>query len=251
MARSLPLEALLHIFSFLTDDLVSCAVVCREWQVAAEKTTFSTLLANSSNLEDLRRIVGHTSTPWRPSFIRKLDFKCVLPAYGVQARSRFEDENDRSSNDKAFTQAVTSLFKVLSSWSDDDRCKIELVIYARSPGDVESEPDWAKRKIRMQKNQAFPDEDLLWARYGSSYLQLIDEAHLSTAKCVVGLQVRGSFPYRGFSPRSVSEIVCRLPRLQVLSANLSDNKRRNPTMRDHLRNGMSIIPCNRTALTGV
>src|SRR4051812_20520166 len=105
MARSLPLEALLHIFSFLTDDVVACAGVCREWQVAAERTTFSTLLANSSNLEDLRRIVGRTSTPWRPSFVRKLDFKCILPAYGVQARSRFEDENDRSSNDKAFTQA--------------------------------------------------------------------------------------------------------------------------------------------------
>lgn len=240
MARSLPLETLLHIFSFLKEDLVACASVCREWQVAAEKTTFGHLLANSENLEDLRRIVGHTSTPWRPCFVKKLDFKCILPAYSVKARARYENEDDRRSNDISFTQAITSLFDVLSSWSADYRCEIELVIYARSLSDFESEPDWNKRKIRSQRGIAFPEEDLLQARYRSSYLQLTEKAHISTANCVVGLRLLG-IHYRDVSPQSASEIVSRLPRLRTLSADLSDSGGKCLTTRDQLRNGTSSL----------
>ncbi|KAJ5757708.1 uncharacterized protein N7511_006402 [Penicillium nucicola] len=239
MACSLPLEALLHIFSFLEDDLVACACVCQQWQVAVERTTFSTLLANSSNLEELRHIVGRTSTPWRPSFIKNLDFKCIIPDYGVEARGRLEDDHDRCSNNKAFTQAITSLFEILGSWSSDDHCAIELVIYARSPGDLESEPEWTKRKIRIQQNNAFPEEDLLWERYETSYLQLTEDTHLPIVNCIEKLQVRGLVAYRGLSPRALSDIVCCLPRLRALSVDLNDNYRRNPTMQNHLRSEFS------------
>ncbi|OQD86621.1 hypothetical protein PENANT_c007G10995 [Penicillium antarcticum] len=239
MAPSLPPETLLLVFSFLEDDIFACASVCREWQVAAESITFSSLLANSANIEDLCRIVGRTSTPWRPSFVQELEFKCILPTYGIQSRAYFETESDRHSNNKAVTQAISSLFEVLGSWPDHNRNEMKLVLFSRSPSDWEAEPDWDQRKARMQQNRAFPEKDLMQARYESSYLQLLSTADISTVKCVTELRIYGASLYRGFSPQSVSEMVCRLPRLQELSVDLSDKDRKNPTERDHHRHELS------------
>lgn len=235
---SLSLDILLQIFSYLADDLVACTCVCREWQVAAEKFTFADLHINSLNLEDFRRIVASSNYSWRTFYVRKLYFKVILLEYDVAARAQYETQDDRDGNNIVFTQSVTTLFDILSSWPDeDDWPQISMQMYARSPSDWEAEPDWETRKARKQTGNLFPEQELLDARYHSSYLQLTGDGDLPSAKCITSLTVSGCRSYRNIAPIAVSQMLAKLPRLEDADLTLSDNERKDALLRDILRNG--------------
>jgi hypothetical protein len=231
MAESLPLETLRQIFSNLQDNLAPYASVCRKWQVAAEQLTFADLHINSADLEDFSQIVLSSHSVSRCFHVRRLYFKVIIPEYTVAARGHYENRNDRDGNSKVFTQAITSLFEIMSSWPDADRHQMSLQIYARSPSDWEAEKDWTIRRIRAQRCYAFPNQELLHRRYQRSYLQL-SEVTLPNVKCITSLRVLGYGRYRNIAPGSVSEMVARLPRLDTINAELRDRERKDAAASD-------------------
>lgn len=234
MAELLPLETLLHIFSYLPDGaLTACACVCRQWQVAAETLTFADLHIDSMDLEDLPRIIHSSRSAGRCFHLRALYFKVILPKYSVAARGHYENHVDRDGNNRVFSQVITSLFEILSSWPDYDH-NMSLEIYARSPSDWQAEPDWTIRRIRQERGYAFPDEELLHRRYKSSYLQLMDNVTLSNVKCITSLKVLGCDCFRNIAPGAVSEMVAHLPRLQLINARLRAKERKDAAMHDSL-----------------
>ncbi|CAI7589407.1 unnamed protein product [Penicillium viridicatum] len=233
MAGTLPIETLRYVFSYLEGHLAPYACVCRQWQVAAEQFTFADLHINSADLEDFRQIALSSHSASRCYHVRHLYFKVVLPEYSVAARGHYENRNDRDRNSKVFTQAITSLFEIMSSWPDGDRHQISLQIYAKSPSDWEAETDWNVRRIRLQRCYAFPNQELLHRRYERSYLQLT-EITLPNVECITSLKVLGYGRYRNIAPGSVSEMVSRLPRLDTINAELRDRERRGTAASDSL-----------------
>ncbi|KAJ5807334.1 hypothetical protein N7447_010790 [Penicillium robsamsonii] len=234
MAGSLPLETLQHIFSYQPDSLIQCACVCPQWQVAAETFTFADLHINSAGLESFRQIVTSSHTPGRYFHVQSLYFKVVLPTYSDYARRHYENEHDRDANNKVFTQAITSLFEVLSSWPDYDRYQIKLQIYARSPSDWQAEPDWTTRRARQQLGYAFPEQDLLHRRYERSYLQLTERVALHDVKCITTLEVKGCEIVRNIAPVAVSGMVAHFPRLETVVASLRHNELEDTRLSDSL-----------------
>ncbi|KAL2704454.1 hypothetical protein AAEP93_005525 [Penicillium crustosum] len=233
MAATLPLETLRQIFSYLEGGLAPYSCVCGQWQLAAEQLTFASLHINSVDLEDFRQIAFSSHSVSRCFHLRRIDLKVVIPEYSVAARGRYENQNDRDGNSKVFTQAITSLFEILSSWPDADRHQISLQIYANSPSDWEAETDRTVRRIRLQRCYAFPKEELLHRRYERSYLQLT-EVPLPNVKCITSLKVLGYGKYRNILPGSVSEMVARLPRLDTLNVEIRDRLRRGAAASDSL-----------------
>ncbi|KAJ5782331.1 hypothetical protein N7457_004105 [Penicillium paradoxum] len=235
MAVSLPFDTLLQIFSYLPNDVISCACVCRDWQIAAETFTFSNIHVNSANVHDLRRIVSASPCNWRARYVRHIYFKIILLDYDVAARAHLENQEDRDGNNNAFTQSISSLFEILSSWPYDERSQVSLEIYARSPSDWRAEPNWKERHTRHRTGCLFPEKDLLDLRYQSSYLQLTEAKHLSKPKCITAIDISGYYPYRNIAPGAVSEMIAHLPRLQYTDVKLSDSEAMDTLLRDSLR----------------
>jgi hypothetical protein len=243
MAGSLPLEILQEIFSYQPGHLASCACVCRQWQVAAERFTFADLHISSADLEDFQQIFPISNSAGRCFHLRSLHFKIIIPKYSIAARAKYEDQDDRDSNNNAFTQAITSLFEILSSWPEYDRY-MSLQIYARSPSDWQAEPDWNRRRARLRRGCLFPGKDLLQRRYQDSYLQLMRKIVLPGVKCITSLDVMGCEKFRNIAPGAVYAMVVRLPRLQTVTATLRDKARDGTGMGDSL-DGKSYerLPC--------
>ncbi|KAJ5496511.1 hypothetical protein N7463_008498 [Penicillium fimorum] len=224
MAGSLPLETLQQIFSYQPESAIQYACVCRKWQAAAETFTFADLHINSADLESFRHIVTSSHFPSRYFHVRSLYFKVVLPVYSHHARGHYENGDDRDANNKVFTQAIRSLFDILSLWPDYDRYQIVLQIYARSPSDWQAEPDWTTRRARQQLGYAFPEQDLLHRRYERSYLQLTEQVSLPDVNCITSLEVRGTDTLRNIAPSAVSGMVAHFPRLETIIASLRDSE---------------------------
>lgn len=220
MAESLPLETLQHIFSYLLDHLTPCACVCKQWQVAAEKFNFADLRINLADLEDFRQIFLSSHSRHRWFYVKSLNYKIVIPEYSVADRGHYENQDDCDRNNKVFTQAMLSLFEILSLLPSHDRKAISLKIYARSPSDWQGEPDWDTRRARQQRGYAFPEEELLDRRYQDSYLRLTGNVSLSNVYCVTSFQVIGCDSFRNVAPETLSEMVAHLPQLQNLHASL-------------------------------
>ncbi|CAI7659207.1 unnamed protein product [Penicillium glandicola] len=239
MAASLPFETLLQIFSYHTGHLTPCACVCRQWQLAVEIFTFADLHINSADLEDFRQTIASPHSAGRYSNLRNVYFKVILPEYSVAARGCYENEDDCDSNNRVFTQAITSLFQILSSWPDYDEYKIFLKIYARSPSDWQAEPDWTTRTARRQRGYAFPEEDLLNRRYESSSLQLTGKIALPDVRCITSFEVPGCGDVRNIAMGAVSEMVAHLPQLHTINVRIGDKETKAAAMCDILRGYLS------------
>ncbi|KAJ5177632.1 uncharacterized protein N7500_000331 [Penicillium coprophilum] len=246
MAGSLPLEILQQIFSYESDSLTQYACVCRQWQLAAETFTFAHLHINSADLESFRQILASSHSTGRYFRVRSLSFKVVLPAYSDRARGHYENKDDRDANNRVFTQAIISLFKILSSWPYHDRYQILLQIYARSPSDWQAEPDWIARRARQQRGYAFPEQDLLDRRYERSYLQLTGRVALADARCITSIEVKGSDAVRNIGPAAVCLIVAHLLRLETIIASLRDKERENTKICDTFGSDFSITGWRRS-----
>jgi hypothetical protein len=240
-AQSLPLETLYQIFGYINGSLAPYASVCRTWQSAVEKLTFADLNINSSILEEFDQITGSSKSLGRYYHIKKIFFKVVLPKYSVAARSRYENEHDRNRNNEAFTHAIESLFRILSSWPNECCNTKYLELYSRSPSDWQAEPDWGKRAARQKTGCIFLERDLLERRYEHCYLGLIEESNLSNVDCISSFRIPGQYSHRKIAPKAVSKMVSHLPRLQHINVALNDCESEDIMLRDQLRNGKSSL----------
>ncbi|RAH64325.1 uncharacterized protein BO66DRAFT_464752 [Aspergillus aculeatinus CBS 121060] len=240
---ALPSEILSSILTQLgSASLASYASVCRKWQVLIEKQTFSHLLLTSDRLGDFKRIISSSSH--RRCLIRYLDLYILLPAYEIAARTQLESQIDRQKNNEAFTQTIVSFWDILSTWAEEDVAGLSLNIRARSSSDCGAEPDEKKRMARRRWGRKFPKKDWLDWRFYQSYLELItNPAILPELSCVTQFIVtcRG---HRTIAPATVSKLLSRLPGAQIVHASLSDNERKDPKLRDQLRNEFALTVSN-------
>jgi hypothetical protein len=237
---TLPLEIIHHVFSFLSPEssLAPYASVNKQWQMLVEKTTFSCLHLTPAQLPDLLRFVNASSR--RRAYVRKIELLVILPGYSIPARGEVETADEQRRNDESFTRAIHSLFDILSFWPDS--CHLTLHVFARSPSDLNGEPDMTKRKKRLLYKRR--GNDLLDLRYHHSYLRLSALEHtLQPVRAIVDLDVIGDISYsdyRRIAPAAVSGIISCLPRLRTVNGVLCDNERRDMTVRRSLRDGTSL-----------
>jgi hypothetical protein len=235
-AQSLPLETLLQIFGYIPGGLAQYASVCRAWQIAVEKLTFADLHIDSSNLEEFDEITTSTKSPGRSHHVKNLFFKVKLPEYSFAARGWYETQRDRDCNNRVFTQAIASLFQILSLWPNGSYEAKHLEICSLSPCDWRAEEDWPGRSLRQQTAMAFPEQELLGRRYESSYLEILEDTHISNAMCITSVRFPGYSIHRKTAPKAFSKIISHLPRLQNINAELRDDERDDELLRDGLRN---------------
>jgi hypothetical protein len=242
--------------------LAPYATVSRGWQQCVEARTFASVMLTPARLAS--PLAAQALTPGRVRrFVRSVLVDVLLPPYGEEARARREDEDDRARNDAVFTEVVRGVFALLAGAKADldvghgagdegqqqrqqsagYRPKIGLFLQARCVSDGE---DWEAR-MRRRGASPFPYNDLFRARYESSYLDLRPAAGRSVEDEVAALPelhciqvffvrpIRGPWPYRSFAPRAACLLASRMPGLERVDWEFSDNEKRDAALRKKLR----------------
>ncbi|KAJ5455705.1 uncharacterized protein N7458_003969 [Penicillium daleae] len=105
--------------------LASYATLGRHWQAIIERRTFANIRIHTpKRMEEFQRIVTDRR---RRSCVQLIKLVVRLESYDVQARARWETDEERQQNTKIFTSTISTLFKILSCWPDD-AASIELSI---------------------------------------------------------------------------------------------------------------------------
>ena len=132
------------------------ATVCREWQELFERTNFRTLVLCQTDLSELRDIViGH-----RRKLVNWIWLRVELQDYDCNRCSIQETSEEIQVNNSIFTNAIWTLFSLLSSWSGE---RLTLELSAHSPSDLrhwfkalnsrENDTTWSgSRTLQSQPN---------------------------------------------------------------------------------------------------
>ncbi|KAL4963742.1 uncharacterized protein BDV14DRAFT_201469 [Aspergillus stella-maris] len=208
----------------------SYASINRQWRTLIEKRTFSTLKLTTALLDELRKFV----TAERCSHVRNLELEVTLPEYTVAQRIEVESSEDQGRNNEAFTNTICTFFDILSSWPEE--LKIPVLIRSISPSDWTQD---ARPSSRQQTGMKLQGTDILHWRYMASYLKLLVPAEdIPLVPVISRLQLWDM--HRHIEPVSASKLISRLSRLHYLIPHLSDNERKDATLRDRLKNDFAL-----------
>ncbi|KAJ5776962.1 hypothetical protein N7520_000208 [Penicillium odoratum] len=215
------------------------ATVDRVWQEIIEERTFSTIcLGTAKRLDEFRRLKLNSR---RKSCIRRIDLIVELEPYDVDARARFETDEEHQRNNKLFTQAIHSLLQVLASWPNNPQ-GIELSITAQSPSDMSAIPDLRERRKRRKAARFDRVTDLLHRRYEKSYLQLDKIFKCFSVPIISSLHVREFILHgRLIQPASCARLASNLTCLRSVTLDLNDECKRDKTLRKRNRNGFAAL----------
>ncbi|KAJ5637143.1 hypothetical protein N7490_007022 [Penicillium lividum] len=215
------------------------ATVDRVWQEIIEERTFSTLcLGTAKRLDEFRRLKLNSR---RKSCIRRIDLLVELEPYDVDARSRFETDEEHQRNNMLFTQAIQSLLQVLASWPNNPQ-GIELSIIAQSPSDIGAIPDERERRKRRKAARFDREKDLLNLRYEKSYLQLDESFKSLSVPIISSLSVKKLYFYgRLIQPASCARLASNLPCLRSVILDLNDDCKRDKSLRKRNRNDFATL----------
>jgi hypothetical protein len=245
-------------------DRSSLAAVSRKWQRAIERHTFREVNVTSlrSDLDSLQKFV----TGDRRRYIKNINYSIILPTYSQEACERFEREEERATNDEAFTYALQGLFEILSSWGEDvaqskihysnrtESCNaINLTIVdIYSPMDHEDrdagdevphypEFDDPIRFVTLptgdvQESHAL---DLGARRHKYSFLNALQAADLPEVLCVGSFTIHpNDARRRQVSPATTIEVSSKFPNLRAMYWELSDPGYRYPALRRMNQDGL-------------
>lgn len=254
--EKLPPEILVRIISHLVPDngvglpitsiakpwkrhgsIAHLATVSKLWQHHVERLIFQELFLSTQRLEDAGRIL----TSQRFGYVRLVELEVVLDAYDEEAACRMENEAEKASNNQCFTQSLATLFALLHKLdapvsNSHDRV---LRLRAYSPSDPWRRPDWPRiRRTRM--NGA--TDNILNARFDQSYLDL-SGPFKTTIDCFstfcIPDPVEQDLKYRRISPGAACRIAAKLGKLEKIIWHLSDNEKKEVTLRKTLRREFS------------
>ncbi|KAF7536174.1 hypothetical protein G7Z17_g13089 [Cylindrodendrum hubeiense] len=232
----------------LTVERPALATISRPWQQAIEKQTFRKLRLRSTDLDRFEKTV----TGSRRRFLSGIRFVIILPGYPAEARGRFEREADREANDKAFTDAVNGLFRILRSWDEgrdglDTRYSIHLDIEAvYSPtDDFHNGSRGAPRRIErldvaeLENDEEVRRRDLQDRRFQYSYIRLLRPAELPVVRAISGFNT--TVMKRTLAHRTAVEIAAKLPNLRSGNWFMDDTEQRYPAMRRSCRHQLAEV----------
>ncbi|KAH6973569.1 hypothetical protein BKA56DRAFT_634630 [Ilyonectria sp. MPI-CAGE-AT-0026] len=232
----------------LTVERPALATISRPWQQAIEKQTFRKLRLRSTDLDRFEKTV----TGSRRRFLSGIRFVIVLPGYPAEARGRFERETDRQANDKAFTDAVNGLFRILGSWDEgrdglETGYSIQLDIEAvYSPtDDFHNGSRGAPRRIErldvaeLENEEEVRRRDLQDRRFQYSYIQLLHPAELPVVRAIAGFNT--TVMKRTLAHRTAVDIAAKLPNLRSGNWLMDDTEQRYPAMRRSCRHQLAEV----------
>lgn len=245
----LPTEILNQIISYIPeDDLAGYASVSQNWNAIIERQTFASVRLTLPRLLEFRQILGFSvissRLQRRRTQVKSILFEAALPEYDVAARSEYENEEEQAQNNKAYSQAIKSLFQALALWPDNNDCQITLEIAAQSPSDLQAEPDKEIMRKRYSMPHIFGNEhDLFNERFAHSLLDIKEaKGNICLVTVVTALVIWSMDQYRKVTPSAQSKIISRLPRLRSTQLESDDNERKSEMLRSSLREGMQSLP---------
>jgi hypothetical protein len=209
----LPLEIIVHIASYLpapprkyptdtttaSDDRLvrpRIASVSRKWQFAVEPFVFRDIRVKSTELDEFASVFSAAQSR-RRSLLKELTADIILPMYSAADCAVWESNQDRLVNDKVASEAVASLFSILSGWGSDPAIAIALSIALYSPKDHEPH---------------FNPDDPLVPRYAYSYIRLSNADKLPVVSCLK--YIFWSAGERVFHPSSIVALAAAAPALE-------------------------------------
>ncbi|UKZ76953.1 hypothetical protein TrVFT333_004669 [Trichoderma virens FT-333] len=191
--------------------------VCREWQFFLEPFQFNIFTLHQSDLADFDKILqGH-----RRRSVKFIWLRLELPKYDCNSCGQQESLREVRINELLFTNAVWSLFSILSSWvkgGDSGSDGITLQLSAHSPSDALHYCQELKKRISytgfwglapMKRNQILRNEDSHGWRRGRQIYPPRDEAKLRVFGHPRGLR----FDFRASRARSLGS----LPKVKVVN----------------------------------
>lgn len=215
---------------------VRYATVSRDWQAIIEERTFSTLhLTTAKRLEEFKSL---NLDPRRKSCVRRIDLRVELESYGVAARARFETDEEHARNNKIFTEAITSVLRVLQSWPNDGP-GIALSIAAWSPSDWGAIADRKANRQRRKEARFDRTSDLLNRRFERAYLRWNGSLGTLSIPIIREIHVNGLSTGRLIQPASCALIASNLPNLRYIHLSLNDECKRDKPLRRSNRNSVS------------
>ncbi|KAL2011076.1 hypothetical protein VTN00DRAFT_3794 [Thermoascus crustaceus] len=81
------------------------------WTQAVDKPP----LTDTCTEEDLMQ-----SSPQRRSYVRQIDLVMLLDPYGIEARGRFETDEEQKRDNEIFTRTIRKPFRILKSWPEEE-----------------------------------------------------------------------------------------------------------------------------------
>ncbi|CAG8910035.1 unnamed protein product [Penicillium egyptiacum] len=243
--ESLPPELMSRVVDYIVSDrparsgifLAPYATVDRRWQAMIERHTFSYIYINTNKrLEEFQRLV---STTRRRACVRTITLLVELESYDEKARARFETDEERQQNNKIFTATISTLFRIISGWSDN--ASIALNIEAQSPSDYTALKSRGeiKQRLRAAKPRV---NDLLSQRYERSYLEFskaTSDSECPLVPAITSLSIQGLAEERLIEPASSVFIALKLPRLNRVELIMKDECKRDERLRQLLRNNFA------------
>ena len=225
--------------------LPAYATISLQWQYAIELQTFHEVAVNSTEIDELSRIVVNH----RRKLLGRLQLKVILPTYTEKACAKFETENDKQSNNQVFTKAIKDLLALLRSWHEDFQATGH---HGDSPierslrlciGDCYSPKDCRYRGSEKYQEDRHEQEyrrrhDLFQHRYESSLLQLDSIEGIQEIPQISSFYRSPSC--RNIEPRSLAMIASKFPNLESIVWHLQDNEKRDPRLRQQTRFGGSL-----------
>ncbi|KAH7158098.1 hypothetical protein B0J13DRAFT_581985 [Dactylonectria estremocensis] len=227
------------------------ATISRPWQQAIEKQTFRRLRLRSTDLDRFEKTV----TGSRRRFLSGIRFVIILPGYPAEARGRFERKEERDANDKAFTDAVNGLFRILKSWDEgkdglDSGYSIQLDIEAvYSPTDdfhnghngCRGTPRRIERidVAELENDDEIRRRDLQDRRFQYSYIRLLGPAELPVVRAISGFNT--TVIKRRLAHRTAVDIAAKLPNLRSGNWFMDDSEQRYPAMRRSGRHQLAEV----------
>ena len=222
--NGLPLEIIDIIVSHLqcTDDVTQTgrelvrpkiACVSRKWQLAVERVVCREVRFKNAELDAFASVF---SRPRRRALIETLRFEIVLPTYSDTECGVCESDQDRLANNRAASEAVASLFHLLSGWGSDPDVAVRLFLLVYSP--MDSSYRGADKLAKDQLGVFWGSRaDLFGKRYQNSYIQLSDLDKLPVVPCLEWVSPHAGS--REFHPGSDLALMTKAPARERLTWN--------------------------------
>ncbi|CAH0044917.1 unnamed protein product [Clonostachys solani] len=252
---TLPHEVIEHIISFLVPNLVEpvrepyerasrsrpnvrlltpVATTSRRMQAAVERWSFRHIKIKSDELPEFSKLF----TPSRRASLASLTFTVILPSYDANAAIRAESPEDRAANDEAYTQAIHSLFNLLSEWETEDpdlprRLSLD-VNHPESPSDR----PWPSKYAPWNANSVTDWSTIHEGRYLHSYISLNRPETLPVLQRVKRLSMlrpEERYAYRNARPTVPVFLAMKLPNLEEFNFSVDDDEKRFPQIRKQNR----------------
>ncbi|KAH7095616.1 hypothetical protein FB567DRAFT_34823 [Paraphoma chrysanthemicola] len=174
-------------------ELPAYATISKQWKEAVEYLTFRQLKIRSDDLEQLEALVINS----RRRYLKRLSYTILLREFPKEKCRQTESQDERESNNEAYTQGIINLFNILTQW-DAAGLLSGLRLKIEDPECPNNGPE-SKR------------------RWESSYLTLSGTDGIPTVSGVTYLNVKGNYR-RMTSPAVAPALAALLPDLKQLYA---------------------------------